>query len=432
MEGIKQIWSLAGGCKETGKSLLAANLSAALALKGKDVVAVDADPAGPGIHSYLGMERAASLFEDFVSGSVEGLDAASIETSVKGLRLISGADTLARYLSAGHPERERLLSGLRALGADCIVVDLGGSASYPVIDLFGDSDRGIIVVTPEPRTIEGAYSFLKGSVFRKLMRLFPPGSRASSVIKESTDPAKAGSVKSFSELSQRVAKEDEEAAERAVKEISAFRPGIILNMASSSEDIRLVDALKDAAKKYLGIEAAFIGSFGLVPAAKDEVRKMSPFIFRDAHEKESGEIDGLVSSLTGEEPRPVESPREGPQPMPVPPPSPAASGGKAGGGGGGGGGGGAGDMPHFGFNDNIEHEGALFHVQTEVRTGKDPLIETSVYRGGRVLFSKKTFWREALKSQGGGEGLKEFAVRQHRTAIAALKMKRIDVKEERQ
>ena len=82
----------------------------------------------------------------------------------------------------------------------------------------------------------------------------------------------------------------------------------------------------------------------------------------------------------------------------------------------------------FGFNDNIEHMGTVFHVQTEVRTGENPVIETVIYHGGRVYFSKKTAWAEALKGRESGEGLREFAVRQHKTAIAAVRMDKIRVK----
>ena len=43
-----------------------------------------------------------------------------------------------------------------------------------------------------------------------------------------------------------------------------------------------------------------------------------------------------------------------------------------------------------GFNTNIRYQGQIYHVQTEDGGKDSPSIITLLYRGGAILFSKKT------------------------------------------
>ncbi|HEY4705881.1 MAG TPA: hypothetical protein VII64_00385, partial [Thermodesulfobacteriota bacterium] len=78
----------------------------------------------------------------------------------------------------------------------------------------------------------------------------------------------------------------------------------------------------------------------------------------------------------------------------------------------------------LGYNDNVTHAGTVFHVQTEAQDGAGGFVETIIYQGGRVLFSKRTLLKDVAE-EAAAAGLKEFAARQHRAAIAAIKTNRI-------
>ena len=54
---------------------------------------------------------------------------------------------------------------IRKLEADYILVDLGAGNSLSVLDFFLMSDGGILVVTPEPTSMENAYRFLKSAFY---------------------------------------------------------------------------------------------------------------------------------------------------------------------------------------------------------------------------------------------------------------------------
>ena len=67
-----------------------------------------------------------------------------------------------------HLRRVRLVRGLRQLDADIVLLDLGAGAHASVLDYFLVSDDGILVLQPEPTSIENAYSFLRAAFYRRL------------------------------------------------------------------------------------------------------------------------------------------------------------------------------------------------------------------------------------------------------------------------
>src|SRR4030067_3534797 len=103
MAGCKFVWHVGGGKGGAGKSVATANIGCALAMMGRRVVLVDADPGGANLHNCFGIGYPASGlddFTDFINGRLSGLDDAAVETGVDGLRLISGAGGV---LSIAHP-----------------------------------------------------------------------------------------------------------------------------------------------------------------------------------------------------------------------------------------------------------------------------------------------------------------------------------------
>lgn len=83
-----------------------------------------------------------------------------------------------------------------------------------------------------------------------------------------------------------------------------------------------------------------------------------------------------------------------------------------------------------GYNTDVRHGSLVFHVQTEDKGLDNPVIESLVYVGGRVLAAKRAPYGDLLAQ---GKTLEEIAERmelQHRTIIAAIKQGRFDGKVE--
>jgi hypothetical protein len=79
-----------------------------------------------------------------------------------------------------------------------------------------------------------------------------------------------------------------------------------------------------------------------------------------------------------------------------------------------------------GFNTDIEHDGVVYHVQTEDKGVNSPLILSLVYSGGAILASKRSRYEDLIASGFNEELLAERLKRQHRLICAAINAGRIE------
>lgn len=79
-----------------------------------------------------------------------------------------------------------------------------------------------------------------------------------------------------------------------------------------------------------------------------------------------------------------------------------------------------------GFNTDIEHDGVVYHVQTEDKGLDSPIILSLVYVGGTILASKRSPYEDLIAEGFSDEVLAERLKRQHRLICAAINSGRID------
>ena len=79
-----------------------------------------------------------------------------------------------------------------------------------------------------------------------------------------------------------------------------------------------------------------------------------------------------------------------------------------------------------GFNTDIEHDGVVYHVQTEDKGLETPLILSLVYSGGAILASKRARYEDLIATGYSDEALSERLTRQHKLICAAIHAGRID------
>jgi hypothetical protein len=79
-----------------------------------------------------------------------------------------------------------------------------------------------------------------------------------------------------------------------------------------------------------------------------------------------------------------------------------------------------------GFNTDVEHEGVVYHVQTEDKGLKSPLLLSLVYVGGTILASKRTPYEDLIASGFDEKKLADRLQRQHKLICAAIKAGRIE------
>lgn len=79
-----------------------------------------------------------------------------------------------------------------------------------------------------------------------------------------------------------------------------------------------------------------------------------------------------------------------------------------------------------GYNTDVEHDGVVYHVQTEDKGLESPLILSLVYAGGAILASKRSLYEDLIASGFSDEVLSERLRRQHRLICAAIHAGRLE------
>jgi len=74
-----------------------------------------------------------------------------------------------------------------------------------------------------------------------------------------------------------------------------------------------------------------------------------------------------------------------------------------------------------GFNTDVKYKGKNFHIQTEDKGPKNPVVETLLYFEGMIVASKKTPYEYMVGESDLETKIKKLMVKQHQEMIADLK-----------
>ena len=259
------VWALGGGKGGVGKSMITANLAIALARRGRRCIAVDADLGGGNLHTILGVRKPHRTLSDFLNREVPSLADVLCETSIRNLSLVSGSRAFLEMANPKHSQKERLLRQIRTLEADDLLLDLSAGSAFNVLDFFLEARRGIVVVVPEPTSLENAYHFLKAAFFRSLSRATREP-QVRHVVEQVMKERDRLDVHSPRELIARVVALDRTAGRALEDQARAFQPLLIVNQARTPDHRRMGHDIALACREYLGTEVEYLGA-----VARDEI-----------------------------------------------------------------------------------------------------------------------------------------------------------------
>ena len=269
--------AVGGGKGGIGKTLLTANLGMCLAKSGLKVVLIDADLGGSNLHTCLGIEFPDVSLSDFVSRRVQKIEEVIVETGVAGLGLISGAQDFLGSANIKYAQKMRMLRQVCRINTDVVLMDLGGGTSYNVLDFFLVSDLGIVMMVPEPTSLENSYRFIKSAFYRMLRQRekSPPYRR---VIDDAMENRNELGIRTPYDLIRAVAKMDPERGDIYQAWMQGFRPLLVINQVRSREDEELGTAVRAACRKYFGIDLDYLGHIAYEDSVWRAVRSRSAFI----------------------------------------------------------------------------------------------------------------------------------------------------------
>lgn len=269
--------SVGGGKGGVGKSFVVANLATCLARAGFRVVAVDSDLEGANLHTCLGAESPRVSLADFVAEREEDLGKLIIETPIPNLELIAGTHSNLGDAQPSHLRRVRLMRSLRRLDADFVLLDLGAGVHSSVLDYFLVGDQGIVVINPEPTSIENAYTFLRAAFYRR-MRLAMVGHGVRKLVTTAMDQRNERGLRTPLDLLREIEALDPADGARFVQTMREFRPKLVVNNVRTAEDIKLGFAVASVCRKYFGIEADYLGYVNQDDDVRNSVSMKTPLV----------------------------------------------------------------------------------------------------------------------------------------------------------
>ncbi len=295
----RRIIAIGGGKGGVGKSLLAANLAIYLAQLGKRVVLVDADLGGANLHTFVGVERPRVTLGDLFNKRVDRVEDCIVETAITGLGLISGeGDPL--WVADPRPATQRkLIEGVTALDVEFLICDLPPGSGYMALDFFLTAHVGVLVVVPEPTSVENAYRFIKSAFLRRLRtsaELLPAATAMLERLSQLSGLPSEGGIPAPLDVFEAARAQDLDLAAAIEVEMRRFRPRLVVNQTRTRADLELGPQMRSAGRR-LGLQVDYLGHLECDDAVLHAVRKRHPLLTEHPDSKAAKNIERIARKL---------------------------------------------------------------------------------------------------------------------------------------
>ncbi len=273
-----QFWAIGGGKGGVGKSLVSVMLGSALTRWGKKVVLVDADLGGSNLHTLTGIHNPQYTLADFMNGKIKDIEKIALETPVRNLKVICGADDILGIANPKSSQKARLFNQLKKLNADIILLDLGAGTSYTTLDFFLFAPNKIVLLTPQSTSIQNAYGFVKTCLFRKLTREFRRDPECMELLFRCNNSGGEEKINTIARLKKEFVKLGEERENRLSACIDELNMGLLINMVRQKKDIQIGRSFIPVVNDYLSITTEYLGFIEYDKRMDKSVNKMSDFL----------------------------------------------------------------------------------------------------------------------------------------------------------
>jgi flagellar biosynthesis protein FlhG len=299
--GPARLIPIGSGKGGVGKTFVTANLAVLLARAGHRVLAVDGDLEGANLHTALGVRRPLHSIAEYVAEREDDLEKLLEHTGHPNLWLLA-----ATAPNLGNPQpspsrRVGFVRALRRLDVDYVLLDLGAGSDDSVMDYFMVCDDGVVLVAPEPTSVENAYAFMRSAFYRRL-RLSMTTPEVRKLVAAAMDQRNELGIHTPFDLLREVERVDVEVGEHFGRTMRAFRPRIVVNDVRTAEDIRLGFALRSVCVKYFAIDAEYLGYVNHDPEARSSVRACRPLVLDHPRSSATVYLERIARKLAAAQP----------------------------------------------------------------------------------------------------------------------------------
>jgi flagellar biosynthesis protein FlhG len=273
----KKLWSIGGGKGGIGKSIFTLGLGISLARLGHKIIVVDTDLGGANLHTLMGVRYPSHTLEDFLLRRVQGLEDIIIETGVKGIGLICGADDILGAANPTYSQKVRTLRQIEELDADFVLLDLGAGTSFNTLDFFNYSLGKICLLTSQATSLQNGYGFIKNALYRQISREFAKDDEILELLWETDNKGPEAEVTSIKDILTHLKTIDTGLSFRLEQLLEDFQVLLVVNMVKNDRDTMSGLIIREVASKYLGIQPEILGHISYDLAVEAAVNLMIPF-----------------------------------------------------------------------------------------------------------------------------------------------------------
>jgi flagellar biosynthesis protein FlhG len=182
-----RVVAVTSGKGGVGKTTLTANIGLALSRIGLNVAAMDCDFGLSNLHVMLGM-RPEHKLPDVLQGRVALADA--FAAGPDGLRVLAGATGSTELAELSYWQLHKGGVTFEALrrSFDITLLDTGAGIQRSVVSMLTHADECLLVVTPDPSSVQDAYVTLRVLIERK------PQARVGFIVNNPRDVHQANDV----------------------------------------------------------------------------------------------------------------------------------------------------------------------------------------------------------------------------------------------
>jgi flagellar biosynthesis protein FlhG len=270
--------TIGGGKGGIGKSTVVANIATMLSAKGFAVGLIDADLGGANLHLCVGVRRPKVSLQDYIAGQAKTLADVIVPTEIPKVWLISGSGHSSDLANLKFAQKQKVISHIRTLAADYVLIDLGAGTGNQVIDFFAAFPWSVVVSDSLPTSIENTYGFLKNGISRGLQRLFPGDREIGAIVNQFASPKKDGAYATVDEMLAAVAQHYPQHAHTMKEWLFSRKTFLIINMVKEQEDISTGKRFSELVKKYLSINLLYIGYVTYSPDVRTSIRAGKPLV----------------------------------------------------------------------------------------------------------------------------------------------------------
>jgi len=292
--------TVGGGKGGTGKSFLAAGLAIELGARSRNAVAVGAVLGGPNLPTLLGVRENGRDLGDFFRNRAPRLEDVLTETSYPGLKLIKGSENALFLANLHQAKKLKLIRQIKSLPARNVIIDLGTGSAFNTLDLFVIGQPGIVVVTPDPTSVENTYFFLKSCAVRILklyIRYYKIPGLEEKIAGELEDGV--STLRTFLTV---LASNDGATGRILQAALNSFRPCLVVNKARGDKDHLLGRSIVDVVRRYFLIELELLGTLPYDERVLWSLKKHIPFTREYPESEISLRIRDMAEKLAKSQP----------------------------------------------------------------------------------------------------------------------------------